>query len=262
MTQSRKEKQKGMFKRIVKWMAIWLAAALCVLLLRRCAVSLVDIPGEGESPVLMAGEKVTVNLWAYGLRLSPMRWWGYVRWAGKRPQRGHWVAFNDPSAASDSVCADEQPLFVGCCYALPGDTLWIDGRGGVHRRRPAGQACKAVKLPCKGERVAITPDNMPWYARIIHLHEGRQAVADGHSLRVEGRVVKNWRFGHDYYWMSSADADNLADSRTFGFVPDVCLIGRLGYIVYSRDARCTPWYDSFRFPRMLMRVGCRQKAQK
>lgn len=244
-----------MRKRIGQWLWVLLAACLLVVLLHRCAVSLVKIPGDGERPVFMAGDKVTVNKWAYGLRLSPMRWWGYVRWGESKPEPGEWVAFNKPSAVSDEVSVDEYEIFVGYCYAVPGDSLWIDGKGRVSRCRPRdGRRCKTVELPRKDAYVAITPDNIQWYNRIINTHEGLHSAIISDSLCVSGHFVSSYRFKHDYYWMSSADTGNLADSRTFGFVPDVCLIGRLGYVLYSWDAEA-PWYAPFRFSRTLMEVG-------
>ena len=78
-----------------------LAAAIGVVLVRGCWVSLIEIPEDGERPVFMAGDRVAVNRMAYGLRLSPMRWWGDVRWWAEPVPRGDWVAFNDPSAGED-----------------------------------------------------------------------------------------------------------------------------------------------------------------
>lgn len=241
--------------RIGKWLAVLLAAGLCVLLVRRCGVSLLKIPGDGERPVFMAGDRVAVCKWSYGLRLSPMRWWGYVRWGEARPERGDWLAFNNPSGGSDSTYVDEQDIFVGFCYAIPGDSLWIDSKGRVFRHRPRdGRPCKTVEVPRKDAYVAITPDNIQWYNHVINTHEGLHSAIISDSLCVSGHFVSSYRFKHDYYWVSSARADNLADSRTFGFVPDECLIGRIGCVLYSWNADA-PWYAPFRISRTLMKVG-------
>lgn len=242
-------------RKIGKFLAVLLAAVLCTVLIRQCGISLIEIPGDGERPVFMAGDRVTVGKWAYGLRLSPMRWWGYVRWGDSKPARGEWVAFNDPSFGADSLCIDEHDVFVGYCYAIPGDSLWVDGKGHVHRYKPrGGKKCKSVELPRKDAYVTITPDNIQWYNRIINTHEGLHSAIISDSLCVSGHFVSSYRFKHDYYWVASANAHNLADSRTFGFVPDTYLIGRLGHILYSWDADA-PWYAPFRFSRTWMKVG-------
>lgn len=243
-----------MLKKVGKCLVALCVAGLCAVLIHHCAVSLVKIPGNGERPVFVAGDKVAVNKWAYGLRLSPIRWWGYARWGDSKPLLGDWVAFNDPSTGAADVPVDEHDIFIGYCYALPGDTLWIDGKGKVFRRKPRREKdYKAVELPRKDAYVAITPDNIHWYNHIINTHEGLHAVIIADSLCVSGHFVSSYRFKHDYYWMSSANTANLSDSRTFGFVPDDYLIGRLSRVVYSLDPQA-PWYAPFRFSRTWMKV--------
>ena len=231
----------------------WLAGALLACgAMWLCGVSLLEIPGDGCRPVFLPGDHVTVRRAAYGLRLTPMRWWGYVRWGSRPVERGEWVAFNDPSAADGY--ADEQDVFVGFCYAVPGDSLWVDRRGQVHRQRPAGRDCRMVELPRKDAYVTITPDNIHWYQRMINLHEGAYATIIADSLCVSGHFVPSFRFSHDYYWVAAASPRGGADSRTFGFVPETHIIGRLTRVLYSWDAEA-PWYARLRFRRTMMQVG-------
>lgn len=170
--------------------------------------------------------------------------------------RGEWAAFNDPTLGDGgSKPADERDVFVGFCYAAPGDSLWIDSVGNVSLRRPAGrQACRKLELPRRNVWQSVTSDNALWYAHTISLHEGKHASVVSGVLCVEGRPVKGYRFRHDYYWMSSANRHNPDDSRTFGFVPDTYLIGRLGHVIYSVDP-IAPWYAPLRGGRMMMEVS-------
>ncbi|WP_282747736.1 signal peptidase I [Paraprevotella xylaniphila] len=243
-------------KTVGRLCAVLLAAAIGVVLVRGCWVSLIEIPEDGERPVFMAGDRVAMNRIAYGLRLSPMRWWGDVRWWAEPVPRGDWVAFNDPSAGEDDErFIDERDVFVGFCYAVPGDSLWIDSLGKVYRACPrVGRPCRVVELPRKNAYVTLTPDNMQWYCRMINLHEGVHAAIIHDSLCVSGHFVSSFRFTHDYYWMSSANERNHADSRTFGFVPDTYIIGRLSRILYSWDTK-VPWYARFRAHRTMMKVS-------
>lgn len=251
--------RQAVVRRVAVAVGVALVAALVLAVLRCCCVGLVEIPGEGARPVFLPGDRVAVNKTAYGLRLWPMRRWGHVRWGAEKPQKGEWMAFNDPAAAADGT-PDEAPVFVAYCQALPGDSLWVDSAGGVHLSRPAtaaGKTCRAVELPRKNAYVAITPDNVRWYAATISRHEGAKATVRGDSLFVDGQRVQSFRFSHDYYWVAAANPRGGADSRTFGFVPDTHLIGRLTRVVYSWD-REAPWYARLRFRRMMMRVGREQ----
>lgn len=245
-----------MSKRTGSWFAILFAAVLVVLAVRYYGVFLLEIPEDGERPVFMAGDRVVVDRTAYGLRLSPMSWWGYTRIGEKPVKRGEWVAFNIPLEENDSLCVDEQDIFVGYCLAVPGDSLWIDRWGEVHRHKLGGKGSgRAVELPRKNVYMEITPENIRWYCRIINRHEGVHAAIIHDSLCVSGHFVSGFRFNHDYYWMSSANRDNHADSRTFGFVPDTHIIGRLRRVLYSWNAD-TVWHSRLRGERTLMQVGC------
>ena len=243
-----------MWKKVIGWIAVAAAALLLAAGVRLCWVSIVEIPGDGGQPVFLPGDRVAVNKVAYGLRLWPVEWWGYVRLGARGVPLGEGMAFNDPSAP-DSLLPDERPVFVGYCYAVPGDSLWVDRRGQVYRRRPAdGRECRRVELPRKDAYVSVTPDNIHWYCRVINLHEGAHAEIIADSLCVEGHFVSSFRFTHDYYWVSAASPRGGADSRTFGFVPDTHVIGRLARVVYSWDAGA-PWYARWRFRRTMMKVG-------
>lgn len=241
-------------RRVGRLLWMILAVGVGVWLIRLFGGSLLRIPEDGERPVFYAGDRVWVNKTAYGVRLPLMRWIGYRRWGDTPVERGEWTAFNDPSSPQDTPI-DERDVFIGYCFAVPGDSLWIDSLGGIHRRKPsAAHACKVVELPRKNAYVAITPDNILWYNQMINSHEGVRSAVIGDSLCVSGRCKKSFRFTHDYYWMSSADPKNHADSRTFGFVPETHLIGRLTRIFYSMDHTC-PWYFPFRKERFLMKVN-------
>lgn len=243
-----------MLKRAVTCLLVLLTTGLCAVLVRACWVDLIEIPGAGERPVFMAGDRVTVNRWTYGLRLAPMRLWGYARWNAAPVERGAWVAFNSPLPADD-MPIDRREVFVGFCYAVPGDTLWMDAEGGVHRHQPLGKRTCMMEVPRKDAYVPVTSDNVRWYCGLINLHEeGLQAEVSGDSLWVSGHLVTSYRFKHDYYWMSSANPHNMADSRSFGLVPDRHVIGRLGRVLYSVDAEA-PWYKPFRSKRTFMKVG-------
>ena len=165
-------------------MAVAAAALLLAAGVRLCWISLVEIPGHGGQPVFLPGDRVAVNKTAYGLRLWPMSRLGYVRWGECRPGRGEWMAFNNPAADSDSACADQGPVFVGFCYAVPGDSLWVDTAGGVHRRRPAdGRRCRVVDLPgCYSLLSGSAEENAARTFLLSHVPDAVIAVCDATRL--------------------------------------------------------------------------------
>lgn len=255
-------------KKIGRLLVILFVVVTVMGIVRTTIITFIRIPGNGEQPVFQAGDRVALLRTAYGIRLTPMSKLGYVRWGTRQARRGDWIAFNNPTTGdADTTPVDRRELFVGYCYAAPGDSLWIDSvpiykkkngtiglKFNVHRKKPVGiNRYKVVQLPRKNAYVDITPDNIHWYAHMINLHEGEQATITGDSLFVGGRYMPNFRFIHDYYWISSADSRNKADSRSFGFVPDTYLIGRISRIVYSIDPEA-PWYTSLRAGRTMKKI--------
>ena len=85
-----------------------------------------------------------------------------------------------------------------------------------------------LRIPKKGERVEITPDNLPLYERIISAYEGgnvQEALEKG-----------EYTFRQDYYFMMGDNRHNSLDSRYWGFVPEDHIVGRPVLIWLSTDA--------------------------
>lgn len=55
----------------------------------------------------------------------------------------------------------------------------------------------------------------------------------------------------DYYWLESLRSSDTIDSRSFGFVPESHIIGRVCFIVYSID-EYKPWWNPFRNKRFFV----------
>lgn len=242
------------WKKTVRLTVLLATACAVAAAVRLFLVTVICIPSDGGRPVFEAGDRVTVCRMAYGVRLWPMSRWGGRRVGEKRVARGEWVAFNDPSdGTGGALPPDRREMLIGCCLAVPGDSLWTDSLGTVYLSRPAGRRCRVAELPRKDAWVAVTPDNMHWYGRMLRLHEGLDAEVVAGRLRVDGRPVKSCRFRHDYYWMGAVEGQSLEGSGSFGFVPDDYVIGRLTHIVYSLDASL-PWYARLRAGRLWKRV--------
>ncbi len=191
-----------------------LAALLVVVGIRLFVGTLVVIPQEGARPALHAGDRVWVSKW------------GEFR-------RCQWAAFHNPADSTEADIARRE-VFVGFLFALPGDTIWMNRHGDVsHKRLGRSGYLWPLVLPGRGVKVKIEPWNARIYERTIRLHEGIKAAVIGDSLCVRGRMVKTYRFKHDYYWATTGSEASTYDSRRFGFVPASHLIGPLTHVLYS-----------------------------
>ena len=92
--------------------------AISVAVALRCVVfGIYSIPHDTQRPMLMAGDRVLVSKWAYGMRLP---WWKEgERKHAKSPQQGDWVGFS-----VHMPNANTHQNGIGCLMACPGDTVW------------------------------------------------------------------------------------------------------------------------------------------
>ena len=50
-----------------------------------------------------------------------------------------------------------------------------------------------------------------------------------------GKVIKQYTFKHDYYFMAGDNVAHSIDSRYWGFVPDVFIVGVTSYVIGRVD---------------------------
>jgi len=103
-------------------------------------------------------------------------------------------------------------------------------------QNPSEENARTLVVPAKGRKIRIHPWNATLYRNTLVLHEGINADVMNDSLYINGKVVMEYTFNKDYYWMASNNSINLADSRLFGFVPHDHLIGRSSLIWFSKEA--------------------------
>ena len=225
--------------------------AISVAVALRCAVfGIYLIPHDTQRPTLMAGDRVLVRKWAYGVR---MPWWK----AGKRkcvkaPQQGDWVAFSTSAGTGGQTQNG-----IGCLMACPGDTVWTGPQYRVSPVRDYAHGCIwPLVVPGKGMTITMSPWNVALYARTISAYEGAKAGVRSDRLLVNGQVTRTYPFHRDYYWIYSGAPGNLHDSRTLGFLPGEAIVGQATTLLYSLDSE-QPWYSRLRGHRTLSPLGGR-----
>jgi len=214
-----------------------------------CFFAILTIPQDGEVPTLLRGDRVLVNRWSYGYRLPFARWGGYHRFLQRnQPSCGDWVAFNNP-AVERAALPDTSDLYVGRILACPGDTIWMGQQGRVSPYRDYVRGCIwPLMVPAKGSHVHISPWVRDLYELTIHRFESTELKKPS-----EGNGNDFYRFHRNYYWVISGDESNFFDSRTFGFVPEEFVLGRVETVLFSLDADL-PWVYRLRRSRLFIPV--------
>lgn len=167
---------------------ITLAVAIAAVLLFRAAVATVCcIEGKALEPYFLAGDRVLVNRWSYGLRVGGNGLLHYNRLWRQPVERGDIVVVNDPS---DSLQADisDRPVLLLRCRAVPGDkTKQADGQltdipGRYSCAEKDYYLMEPLTLQKKGtaERLLVPEDHIIGRAAlIIFSHDPEQPLWEG-----------------------------------------------------------------------------------
>lgn len=121
--------------------------------------------------------------------------------------------------------------------ALPGEA-----EPGVFPQAPAAYAWNKdnfgpLYIPKAGATIAITPETLPLYEKVIlsYEHNKEAAVRKG-KLYLDGKEVSRYTFKQNYYFMMGDNRHNSNDSRYWGFVPEEYLVGKAALVWMSTDS--------------------------
>lgn len=191
---------------------------LLVLLLRTFAYEGFRIPSESLEPTLQVGDFVAVNKYVYGLRLPVVN---TTLWPNQKPRRGDVVVFRFPQ--------DEQIYYVKRVIGLPGDdisyidkTIYINGKAMPQKNLRAEEIDETLD----GDVVSVSlkEEDLGTLRHKIHLRSQAPARNLFHQKVPEGA-----------YFVMGDNRDGSYDSRSWGYVPETLLVGRVEKVLLSWD---------------------------
>jgi len=234
----------GMRGRVI-FLTVTAALALVV---KSCALDAYKIPTGSMEETLLIGDCIFVNKLAYGM--------GGIG-------RSDVIVFEYPGER-DEVFAPRGKYFVKRCIGLPGDTVSIsNGSVTVNgaassasaHDAPTGRFQRHQPFPDIFPRgAAFNPDNygpivvprrgavlrldehsiQQWYTFIAR--EGHVVDTTGRAVTIDGVLAVEYAVERDYLFVLGDNRRNSADSRFWGFVPVVNVIGKAVVIYWSSDS--------------------------
>ena len=131
---------------------------------------------------------------------------------------------------------DEHP---GMVYAYDDVAQWNEDKYGP------------IAVPKEGMKVELSPENIRKYFMVIQRYEDNDKVElrDG-KVWVDGKVITEYTFRQDYYWMMGDNRHNSLDSRFWGFVPEDHVVGKASFVWLSIDPDNRFGLDGIRWSRI------------
>ena len=211
-------------------------AVLIAVVVRTAAYEPFNIPSGSMKPTLLVGDYLFVAKFAYGYSRHSLPWSLPLfedRLFASEPERGDVVVFKWPR--------DNETDYIKRVIGLPGDrvqvragTLYINGKR-VKRDRVAGNNSNGEPYTENG--VIPFRETLRIGVSYITFDAGNTAADNTKVITVPP--------GH--YFMMGDNRDRSSDSRVWGFVPAVNLVGRADFLFFSTNGSAR-WWEVWRWP--------------
>lgn len=270
------KKIKDFGKSLLKWIFYFLLIIVIALTIRIFFVEIYKIPSSSMEPTLIPGDFIIVSKMTYGARLLKIRKFykegkiEYLRtWGWDHIKRGdvfvfNWPGYKDALKSANNIFG---PVVVKRCFGFPGDTIEI------HRKQidpstmmdfnkqlfPKDTSFHwtlenygPLYVPKKGQKIVISPRTALVYRDIIGFENKEMSLTDT-SLIIDNKSIKEYTFKNNYYFMLGDNFYGSEDSRYWGFVPEMNIIGKAKLVLLSIDSYSVDskfkWNRLFKFIR-------------
>jgi signal peptidase I len=118
-----------------------------------------------------------------------------------------------------------------------------------------------IYIPQAGKTVAITPESIAFYKRIIEVYEGSEMGIDntitqnGTTVLLNEKPISQYTFTMDYYWMMGDNRNNSQDARSWGYVPMNHVVGKPVFVWMSFNSKAKGLFNKIRWDRFFTTVS-------
>lgn len=105
-----------------------------------------------------------------------------------------------------------------------------------------------VRIPKKGDVVAINKETLPMYQWIISEYEHNSLENKNGKIFINGKEASQYTIRQDYYMMVGDNRDASLDARFFGFVPEENIVGKPMFTWMSLQGAFSDASSSYQAP--------------
>lgn len=205
----------------------------------------------------------------------------YRMWGMREIRRNDVVVFNYPYKEWNRwnhITMNLKRYYVKRCIGLPGDSIYC--RDGIYRvlgtncmlgnlimqndlqeaaysifPRPSYiEDCALgwdisnwgpIYVPQKGDMIEINNSNYNLYKKMIEWEGGYCINSVSDEAFMSGRRRIKYRFKHSYFFMAGDNAPQSIDSRFWGLVPDIFIVGKVAFVIGSNGMSSKSAIKSF-----------------
>ena len=184
-----------------------------------------------------------VNIF-YFLKADSKNEFNYKVWQSKRLQGTSVIK------QGDIVVFKKNEIRVKRCVAIAGDTLkMINGKIYTNNKlfKPSGKVKKdkanysQIVLPKKGMQIPLTVESFKLYRSLLIMYENVDIQDQNNNFYKNGKLIKNYVFERNYYFMLGDNRKDSRDSRNFGLIPEEDILGKVSCVLFSNKDGHFQW---------------------